>query len=299
MRWPSCWTTPLALAVGLAGCGGGGGGSPTTPSTPTSPTTQTTNTQRQFLDLVYTTVPRSIGLNLFLPASSTPTPLVVYIHGCGDCGSKENYFWNDSARGLREQGFAVAIIDYRLGTEARWPAQLFDAKAAIRWLRANASTYNIDANRVGVWGDSFGGTVVCMLGLTDGMSQFEDPSQGNASYSSRVQAVVNWYGVTRVLTANNDEGWFAMLGCWPAQCPDAAASASPVLFVRGGAPPFLVMHGTADDGVPVAQSDELVAALQKAGVAVDYRSLGGLGHGGMAWVPQLPTMQAWLKNALR
>ena len=294
MRWLCCLAAVL-LVLTLPGCGKSptgpgpdlGGGGPKGP------------TLRQFPDLTYTTVPRPIRLNLFLPALSTPAPLVIYIHGSGDSGSKDDYYWNSTAISLRENGFAVAVIDYRLVNEVKWPAQLFDSKAAIRWLRANASKYDLDPNRIAVWGDSFGGMVAAMLGLTDGIPALEDLSQGNETQSSRVQAVVDWYGPTNIMTAGMDDGFEEVLGCRPPACPRVAIEASPVTYVRAGAPPFLIMHGAADQLVPVSQSEDLAARLKAAGVPVDLSVIADLGHGTPKWAAQIVSVRSWLMTVLK
>ena len=96
------------------------------------------------------------------------------------------------------KGYAVAAINYRFSQHAIFPAQIQDCKAAIRWLRANAQKYGLDSDHFGAWGSSAGGHLVALLGTTAGVKELEGPG-GNADQSSRVQAVVDWYGPTDLL----------------------------------------------------------------------------------------------------
>ena len=131
-------------------------------------------------------------LDLYLPEKATgPLPVVVWIHGGGwQAGNK------DHCRALPfvSKGFAAASINYRLSQHAKFPAQIDDCKAAIRWLRAHASQYQLDPNHIGVWGESAGGHLVALLGTTGG-KEFSPPGP-NAKQSDKVQAVCDWYGPT-------------------------------------------------------------------------------------------------------
>ena len=143
-------------------------------------------------DLVYARAgAKDLLLDLYLPEGAPrPLPLVVWIHGGGwRNGAKEQ----TPARRLVERGYAVASINYRLSGEAIFPAQIHDCKAAVRWLRANAAKYGLDAGRVAAWGSSAGGHLVALLGTSGGIMELEG-GLGNADQSSRVQAVVDFFG---------------------------------------------------------------------------------------------------------
>ncbi len=223
-------------------------------------------------------------LDLYLPeqAAEHPLPLVVWIHGGGwEGGSKEGC----PLRALMlDKGYAVASINYRLSQDALFPAQIEDCKAAIRWLRANAKKYNLDPDRVGVGGDSAGGHLVALLGTTAGVKDLEG-DEGNLDQSSRVQAVVDWYGPTDFATigqglSNPKSPVSRLIGGPPQENKEKAAKASPITYVSKDAAPMLIMHGDKDNLVPISQSEELAAALKKAGVEVTFQVVKGNGHGG-------------------
>jgi acetyl esterase/lipase len=212
-------------------------------------------------------------------------PVIVWIHGGGwQGGSKENTL----GLAFVPKGYALASINYRLSQHAVFPAQIQDCKAAIRWLRANASKYHLDAEHIGVWGTSAGGHLVALLGTTGNLKELEGDG-GNLDQSSRVQAVVDWFGPT-----DFTHGWprfnppnspvARLLGGPVTENKDKAAQASPVTHVSKDAAPFLIMHGDKDNLVPLSQSEELAEALKKAGVEVTFRALQGSGHGGPAFM---------------
>ncbi len=221
-------------------------------------------------------------LDLYLPEKAAgPLPLVVWVHGgAWQAGSKDGC----PALFLLSKGYAVASINYRLSQHAVFPAQIEDCKAAIRWLRANADKHHINPDRIGVWGSSAGGHLVAMLGTT-GNTKSLDGKGGNLDRSSRVQCVVDWFGPSDLLTMhgghdNPDSPESRLIGGAVQENPDKARNASPVTYVSKDSAPFLIMHGDRDNTVPPGQSDELAAALKKAGVEVALVVVQGNGHGG-------------------
>ncbi len=231
-------------------------------------------------------------LDLFLPEQAKgPLPLVVWVHGGAWSGGDKS---STQAVGLLRQGYASASISYRLSHEATFPAQIHDCKAAIRWLRAHAEEYGLDADHIGVWGSSAGGHLVALLGTTGDERELEGDVGGNREYSSRVQAVCDWYGPSDFLTIadapsnlkhNAPDSPEAKLigGAIPENRP-AALRASPTTYVTGDDPPFLIMHGDQDMVVPINQSEILYERLKKAGVEATYLPLEGAGHGGPEFV---------------
>jgi acetyl esterase/lipase len=213
-------------------------------------------------------------LDLYLPGQSDhkKSPLIVWIHGgAWRYGDKKD----NPALFFAQHNYAVASLNYRLTDKARFPAQIQDCKAAIRWLRAHAQQYNLDPNKIGAFGMSAGGHLVAMLGVTNDDKQFDDVG-GNQQSSSNVQAVCDWCGPTDMFTLQkqskghtrlNWEGKDAplrhLLGEEPTKVPELAHRASPVDLVKAGAPPFLIMHGDKDEVVPILQSQELYDALKK------------------------------------
>ncbi|MDR3613593.1 MAG: alpha/beta hydrolase [Candidatus Obscuribacterales bacterium] len=216
-------------------------------------------------------------LDLILPDAQMPglhskPPLIVYIHGGAWVGGDKS---QNAATSLVDHGFAVASLNYRFSNEAKFPAQVDDCRAAIRFLRQNADKFHFDGNRIGLLGASAGGHLVSLLGLTE-----DENVPGHVApkspISAKVQAVCDWNGVTDFKTALKqlpaDEGKnravSQLLGGLPEQVPEMAEKASPLTYVTKAAPPFLIIHGNADEVVPYAQSVELNDALEKAGADV-------------------------------
>ncbi len=228
-------------------------------------------------------------LDLYVPADAKgKLPLVVAIHGGGWAGGDKRHV---PVIPLATRGYIVASINYRFSNEAIFPAQIHDSKAAIRWLRAHADEYHIDPDRIGVWGDSAGGHLVALLGTSGGNKELEG-EEGNPTFSSSVQCVCDFYGPTDFLTINAQVGETdqvrpdapnslvsKLLGGPAPDNKEKAKLASPITFVSKSAPPFLILHGDKDPLVPLAQSEELRDALQKAGVEVELDVIKGAGHG--------------------
>jgi len=238
-------------------------------------------------------------LDLYVPLKEVTgkLPLVVWVHGGGwSAGSRRN----PPALPLLKHGFAVASVEYRLSQEAKFPAQIEDCKAALRWLRANADMYHLDPDHVGVWGSSAGGHLVAMLGATGGVTELDGANKDNADQSSKVQAVCDWFGPTDFLLMDTQfagKGQFLhsapespeshLIGGPITQNPAKVAAASPMTYINAKAakgegkdlPPFLIMHGDKDPLVPYAQSEILRDALQKAGADVTLQIIPGAGHG--------------------
>jgi acetyl esterase/lipase len=225
-------------------------------------------------------------LDLYLPASKGTFPLLINIHGGAfRMGSKEMGVPVE----YLAQGYAVASINYRLSQHALFPAQIEDCKAAVRWLRANATRFGLDADRFGAWGSSAGGHLASMLGTTSDTQEFDVGP--HLDQSSRVQAVVNYFGPTDFLQMDAhrlpngqrhdpaDSPESQLIGGPIQENPDKAARANPIRYVSAGDPPFLICHGDADPLVPHHQSQLLAAALENAGVPVTFYTVVGGGHG--------------------
>jgi len=223
-------------------------------------------------------------LDLFLPATGTNLPLIVWVHGgAWRTGSKESC----PALFFLKEGYAVASINYRLSRHAVFPAQIQDAKAAIRWLRAHAHEHGIDPDRIGVWGSSAGGHLVALLGTTGTVKEFDTGEY--LEVSNRVQAVCDWFGPTDFTRMNQFPGTMdhdapdspesQLLGGPVQENRDKAARANPVTYVTKDDPPFLIMHGDKDPLVPLNQSELLADALKQAGVEVTFHIVPGAGHG--------------------
>ena len=231
-------------------------------------------------DLVYKRVNSAVlTLDLYCPEKvSGPLPVIVWIHGGHwASGRKER----SPAVTLVQDGYAVASIDYRLTGTAPFPAQIEDCKAAVRWLRANASTHHLDPDRIGVWGYSAGGHLAALLGTTGGVAELEG-SGDNMQYSSQVQAVCDVAGPADLLAMRNlgPKRTLAIEGLLgePLEKDTAkATAASPIHYVSKDDPPFLIVHGEGDRVVPVEQSQRFYEELRKAGVNATLRIL-PVGH---------------------
>ena len=221
-------------------------------------------------------------LDLYLPQKAEGRlPLIVWIHGGAWLGGGKD---GCPAVPLVPKGYAVASINYRLSQHAVFPAQIEDCKAAIRWLRANAAKYHIDAGHVGVWGASAGGHLVAMLGTAGNVKELEGEG-GNLDQPSRVQCVVDWFGPSDLLTmagSHNNPGSpeSRLIGGAVQENKEKARKASPLTYVNKDSAPFLIMHGDQDNLVPLGQSQLLADALKKAGVEVNLVVVKGNGHGG-------------------
>jgi acetyl esterase/lipase len=238
-----------------------------------------------FENIVYSRAARTkLKLDIYQPdpLPAQPLPIVVYIHGGGwQYGSKAE--GEDMLGALARQGYLGFSVDYRLSQEVVWPGQLHDCKAALRWVRANAARYGGDPARIGLMGASAGGQLAAMLGLTPGDTTLSG-SLSPAGADEPVQAVCDWFGPAD-LTSDTALGEqllplvSGLLGGPPSMWPEKALQASPLSHVDAGDPPFLIIHGDADDVVPVEQSRALSAALKAAGVSCDYIEVPGGGHG--------------------
>jgi acetyl esterase/lipase len=230
----------------------------------------------------------SLKLDLYLPQQiKGDVPVIVFVHG----GGWKNGGKASGKRGawLVPHGFAIASISYRLTNLGQWPDQINDCYAAVRWVRKNAKRYGLNGERVGCWGTSAGGHLAALMGTRT----FTDRER----VSSRVQATADWFGPSELLTMppnNVGNGRTAedvaksngaiLLGATVKDVPKFAKDASALDNVSGDDSPFLIMHGTADPGVPISQSEKLHAALTAVGVPCTFVKLKGAKHGGPEFI---------------
>lgn len=221
------------------------------------------------LNLQYANDSATQKLHIITPSEGeAPYPTIVFVHGGGFAGgNSSNGSAIYTARGplqALERGYAVALVDYRCGNEAKYPAPVYDIKAAIRYLRANASTYQLDTERFAIWGESAGGHLADFVALTSGDPDYEDLSMGNAEYSSEIQAAVSWYAITNLTTARNQQYAPTLLGYGASDNFEGALDASPISHVSKDVCPFFIQHGLADDEVEYQDSIQLYDLIVEA-----------------------------------
>jgi acetyl esterase/lipase len=228
-------------------------------------------------DIVFATPAgfRPLRLDLYRPKDvTTARPLVVYIHGGGwqsghtrHAGAFEN--WPGVLAALAARGYVVASVEYRLSSEARFPAAIDDVRTAIRWLRSRAPEHGIDPKRVLVWGGSAGGQLAALSAM-------------QCEPSECVQGLIAWYGIfdfALVGAGGADSAAARYLGCEPDRCGTATlAAASASAFVDATDPPVLLIHGVQDRVVPIQQSRDFLARLRARGVVAELLELPGVDH---------------------
>jgi acetyl esterase/lipase/chitodextrinase len=244
--------------------------------------------------------------------SAAPMPAVIYIHGGGWNHGDRKSALSTISNYVKNRDYIGVSLSYRLTPEAPFPAQIQDVKLAIRYLRANAAQYNIDPSRIGIWGSSAGGHLASLLGTTADLSSSEQITLDNGSsvnvpdlegtggypeYSTRVQAVVDWFGPADFTTefANNYSSVTKLLGGNKAfTVPDAARLAMPGTYASPDDPPFWIRHGKADLTIPYPDSEKLYAQLSAAIVPViDFKLVEGQGHGFIGEAKTTADAEAW------
>jgi acetyl esterase/lipase len=232
-----------------------------------------------YFDLPYASKSAAQKLDIYLPArGSRPYPVIVWMHPGGFHIGDKRWEIADNAEPMLSRGYAVVSINYRLSGEAIFPAQIYDAKAAICWIRAHAAEHGFDPRRIVAAGVSAGGYLAAMLGTTGGVREMEDLSLGHAEQSSMVNAVVDLYGPLDFLRKNAQlielglepgpsdadapEAW--LLGCVLEESPQKCAQANPTTYISKSSPPFYIQHGTEDKHIPYLQSKELADCLKAA-----------------------------------
>jgi acetyl esterase/lipase len=240
----------------------------------------THHVERKWIDVAYASQSPAQKLDIYLPDKGDgPFPVIVSIHGgawmFGDKGDIMNLHFLE---GLKS-GFAVVCVNYRLSGEAQFPKQIYDCKAAVRFLRAHAEEYHLDVERVAAWGASAGAHLAALLGTSRKVRKLEDFAMGNPRFSSAVHAVVDWYGPTENFL-KMDEQLIAsgmgepdhsspespeslLLGRPITEVPDLVRFASPMTYIKANIPPFLIQHGLKDEIVPVQQSLNFAAEIER------------------------------------
>lgn len=246
-------------------------------------------------------------LDLHLPAGKPKPPLIVWVHGgAWRSGSKASMPLGK----MVEDGYAVASVDYRLSTQARFPAQVHDIKAAIRFLRVRAEVLGLGlvTPKVVIAGDSAGGHLAAVVGVSNGVVELEGTVGKHGAQSSDTQGILSFYGASNLETILKQSTPFGLnmrvpalellLGGQPEAVPSLARLASPVSHVDSKDPPLLMFHGDQDPQMPINQSHELEGAYKRAGVWVQFEVVHGAAHGGAIFydAERLGVVRAFLKR---
>ncbi len=248
-------------------------------------------------------------LDIYFPEKpgDKPLPLIVHIHGGGWIGGSK---FPCPVVSMVSKGYVVASIEYRFSQKAKFPAQIQDCQAAIRWLRGNASKYNIDVDHVGAVGGSAGGHLSALVGTAGGkkafpvIGEFRDQSDavqcvcdifGPANFTSVMKQAEEDKNVRNIFKFNTpSDPYSSLIGAALDREKGLTDAVSPIHYVSEQTPPMLILHGTHDTLVPYAQSEELTAALKAKNVPVWFQTLPGSGHGGPAF--SKPGIVALMQN---
>ena len=248
-----------------------------------------------------------LELDLYQP-SKPHAPLLVWLHGGRwEVGSKERM----PLGALVERGYAIASLNFRPASLARFPGQVHEIKAALRYLRARAPDYGYDATRIGILGESSGGHLAALVGTTNGQAELEGNLGEHLGVSSEVHAIVSYFGASDLLTilaqstpyglGIREPALKTLLGALPNDAEALARLASPVFQVDGHDPPLLMLHGDQDPQMPINQSHELEGAYERAGLDAKLIVVHGAGHGGAAFfdAERIKLVAAFLDEHLR
>jgi acetyl esterase/lipase len=237
-------------------------------------------------------------LDLYIPANAAgPLPVVIWTGGSAWLSDAGKSTAGPIAAQLNPAGYAVAGVSIRSSSQVKFPGQLYDIKAAIRWLRKNAAQYRLDADRIAIMGDSSGGWTTAMAAVTGDVPELEG-SVGVTGVSSAVQAAVAFYPPTNFLAMDAwalrkcsagalchdapDSPESLLVGCAIQTCPDKVKAANPLTYISAADPPILILHGDSDPLVPHNQGEQLYMALNKACRDATFISLPKAGHGSVS-----------------
>jgi acetyl esterase/lipase len=228
-------------------------------------------------DIAYASQSQRQKLDLYLPANDGQLhPVVLWLHPGGFSHGSKEIMIDVLAPPLIKRGYAVVAANYRLTDEAVFPAQIFDTKAAVRWIRANASKYQLNPEKIAAWGCSAGATLAVLLGTSSNVFELEDLSMGNSAQSSAVNLVVDWYAPIDLLKIDSQlvelgypaihgiekSGLFDVVGGPGPQLSERCQKLNPACYITTGASPIYIQHGSQDDTVPMSQSLSLAESLR-------------------------------------
>jgi len=251
-------------------------------------------------------------VDLYLPKkrnTDKPLPVVALIHGGGWVNGDRLGYAAAAIQFARTGDYASVAVGYRLTKEAHWPAQVYDCKAAIRWIRAHAKEYNLDPDKIAVMGSSAGGHLSSLIGTSGDVKELEGDLGPNTTFSSRVQCVVNLCGpedFTQALMFDKDmkpvlkdDAVIGLLGGNYEEKHAEALAASPVTYVTDDDPPFITFHGSADQRVAYLHAEAIHAALKQAGVPTLLVPITHGGHGSVGHPEVIARAKTFIGNTLR
>ena len=276
--------------------------------------------KKMWLDIPYANQSDAQKLDIYLPnAGKGPFPVILAIHGGGfQMGDKNSGEINPELTGLN-RGYAVVAVNYRLSSEAAFPAAVFDVKSAVRFIKAHAKEYNLNPKKIAAWGDSAGGNLAAMLGTSAGHFELEDFSTGYENQSSAVNCVVDWFGPTDFYSMDKlfkDSGKISFqehnsadsaeslyMGVQVSKIPNLVKFANPETYISKNTVPFFIENGSEDPIVPTQQSKIFAEKLKNiiGEKNVTYILLPGAGHGGSMFETQenLDKVFAFLDSHLK
>lgn len=256
-------------------------------------------TYKVITDIPYTDslISEKQKLDLYIPDKDNLMPCLVWIHGgAWLAGSKDGLAGEIDT--VLHHGYVVASVGYRLSGESIFPAQIYDCKAAIRFLKEKGTKYKIDSTKIAVAGASAGGHLASLIGTSYDVPSLEDKNLGSKKASSKVHAVIDFYGPTDFLIMAELPGTCKdpmvhldskspeslLLGCNIEDCPLKVRKANPITYVTKDDPPFLIFHGTSDCIVTPKSSMLLEKKLIEKGIRTEIYLLKNAGHGGEEFV---------------
>lgn len=273
---------------------------------------------KKFLDISYAYESPSEKLDIYYPNEGKgPFPVIISIHGGAfKFGDKADTMLNPMLEGVK-RGYVVISINYRLSGEAKWPAQINDVKAAIKFIRANAEKLNIEPNKIAVWGGAGGGFLAALAGTSGDVKSLEDPNFGNENVSSKVQAVVDWFGPINFISLDEQRKILGLNAQKHIEedsfepivndqiitdIPRIVESANPAEYITSDDPPFYIESGMADTSVPYLLGKEFTDKLNaKSKNEVIFEALSEAKYDGPAFGSQknLDKIYAFLDRQLK
>lgn len=263
--------------------------------------TDTSWIKKKYIDVEYASKSKTQKLDIYIPNEGNgPFPLIIEIHGGGFMIGEKSEDISPMLEGVK-RGYAVASINYRLSSEAKWPAALNDVKAAIKYLRANAKKYNLNPDKFATWGASAGGNLSAMAAVSSGRDELVDENLGNREVSDSVQAAVDWFGpiyfstideefkalgISRVMgatnTPNSAESKYLGKTVGTQEAQFLVDASSPMRYINEKTVPLYIQHGTEDRNIPITQSENFAKKLfENIGKdKVIFEKIDGAAHGG-------------------